>query len=143
MSRLNNRLPEALKMEKVTGHSGRHTLASIAVNSGVDSNHIAKVTHHKDPRALSLYQREDEATRLSAAMAIGAAVRRVTEISDEHEENNEDNEEGSDEEESQEESVVTSIRKRHCEGEDLLSSTKKKQMVGDVPTINFFFSSKK
>ena len=44
MARLNSLLPPHLQVARVTGHSGRHTAASIAVNSGVDSSMIAKVT---------------------------------------------------------------------------------------------------
>ncbi len=50
MARLNSLLPPHLQVARVTGHSGRHTAASIAVNSGVDSSMIAKVT----PTALAI-----------------------------------------------------------------------------------------
>lgn len=78
-NRMNDLLPEHLKIEKATGHSGRHTGTSIAVNSGVDSSVIAKVSHHKDPRALAIYQKQDEAVRLSTALAIGSSSGRKEE----------------------------------------------------------------
>lgn len=76
---LNDLLPDHLKCgRKVTGHSGRHTAASIAVNAGVDSVTVAKTTKHKDPKMLSKYVLEDENKKLSTAKAIGTAVTTVS-----------------------------------------------------------------
>eukprot|EP01040_Poterioochromonas_malhamensis_P010433 gene10433-11350_t len=81
--RLNKLLPKELQLEKATGHTGRHTAASIAVNSGVDSSIIAKVTHHKDPRALSVYQHQDDKVRLSTALAISKSIKKKVESDEE------------------------------------------------------------
>jgi hypothetical protein len=57
--RLNDLLPANLKLKNVFAHSGRHTAASIAVNSGVDPCTVSKVTKHQDPKTLKNYIHED------------------------------------------------------------------------------------
>lgn len=70
----NEILPEGLKMENVTAHSGRHAAASIAVNAGVDPITVAKTTKHRDPKVLSRYIHEDENSKLITARAIDTAI---------------------------------------------------------------------
>ena len=58
----------------MTGHSGRRTLISAAVNSGVDTSVVALASKHRDPRSLLGYIEPNVNTTLSAAMAIGHIV---------------------------------------------------------------------
>jgi hypothetical protein len=72
--RLNDMLPEDLKLKHATAHCGRHTSASIAVNSGVDPTTVSKVTKHKDPKTLKSYIHQDVSQRLVTASVIGKRV---------------------------------------------------------------------
>jgi hypothetical protein len=72
--RLNELLPGDLRLAKATAHSGRHTSASIAVNSGVDPITVSKVTKHKDPKTLKKYIHEDIGQKMTTASMIGKRV---------------------------------------------------------------------
>ncbi len=138
-------LPADLRPQKVTAHSGRHTAASIAINHGVDSISVSKVTKHRDPRALAIYEHENEATRLKTAMAIGAAVTRQ---SPPIESDSEDLDDGmfdvtgyrGDDDEGNTSS--SALKKRSLEENADISapssSTKKKKAI--PPTINFYYN---
>ena len=44
-----------MRTERPTGHSGRHTLSSGAINNGVDLITVSKTTHRKDVNELEKY----------------------------------------------------------------------------------------
>lgn len=71
--KLNELLPLNLKNVHATGHSGRHTTASIALNEGVDPIVIGKSTKHKDIRMISQYAHCDEVTKMETAKAVALA----------------------------------------------------------------------
>ena len=49
MKRINGRLSSDVQVSKPTGHSGRHTLSSVAMNEGhCDAVSVSKTTKHKD-----------------------------------------------------------------------------------------------
>ena len=51
---VNERLPTELQLTNPSGHSGRVSLSSIAINNNVGSIEVAAATKHKDPRAYSV-----------------------------------------------------------------------------------------
>jgi hypothetical protein len=74
--RVNERLPEEHQLTKPTGHSGRTTLVTVAVNEGgVDPTMVAQASKHRDPKTCMGYIRPDEGTLMAAALGVGRAVR--------------------------------------------------------------------
>ena len=55
---VNERLPVHLQFFNPTGHSGRVTLSSIAMNNNVGSNEVAAATKYQDPKSLLGYIRK-------------------------------------------------------------------------------------
>ena len=55
---VNERLPVHLQFFNPTGHSGRVTLSSIAMNNNVGSVEVAANTKHRDPKSLLGYIRK-------------------------------------------------------------------------------------
>jgi len=53
-----------LQIENATNHSGRRTLASSALNAGIDSSVVAKTTKHRDPKSLLVYYETDARSKL-------------------------------------------------------------------------------
>ena len=68
---LNMLLPESLQGDKITGHSGRNTLVTAAVNSGIDATVVALTSKHKDPKSIMGYIEPNVNTAMTASMAIG------------------------------------------------------------------------
>jgi len=63
LSRLaNERLPVQLQLMHPTGHTGRVTLSSIAMNNNVGSVEVAASTKHRDPKSLFGYIRKDDSS---------------------------------------------------------------------------------
>jgi hypothetical protein len=76
INRVNARLPEESKIARPTGHSGRTTLVTVAVNEGgVDPTLVAQASKHRDPKTCMGYIRPDEGTLMAAALGVGRAVR--------------------------------------------------------------------
>lgn len=73
--RVNDRLPPDVKISHITGHSGRHTLGSIAMNSNAGEVLTAAATKHKDPKTLTGYVAKQPAVLMGAALHVGAAVK--------------------------------------------------------------------
>jgi hypothetical protein len=66
--------PGVRPSKKVTGHAGRHTLVTEAMNAGVDSVTVAAASKHKDPATLKGYLRADAKLLCGAALGIGAKL---------------------------------------------------------------------
>jgi hypothetical protein len=74
--RVNARLPEEHQLAKPTGHAGRTTLVTVAVNEGgVDPTTVALASKHRDPKSCAGYIRPDETILMAAALGVGRAVR--------------------------------------------------------------------
>ncbi len=69
---INGRLPQSMQIDRPTGHSGRHTFISHAINSGVDAQVVAKASKHKDVNCVQKYYRESTSSKLLPALCIGA-----------------------------------------------------------------------
>lgn len=67
---INGRLPVALKIDRPTGHSGRHTFISNAINSGVCPEVVAKASKHKDVNSVQKYFHETTSTKLLPALCV-------------------------------------------------------------------------
>lgn len=75
MKDLNARLPVHLQMTKATGHSGRHTFASVSMNaSGGDVFATSVGTGHRDPKSLQTYVKPSAELKMKAARSIGQAT---------------------------------------------------------------------
>lgn len=76
MKDLNDRLPEHLQLKRATGHSGRHTFASVSMNaeSGGDAIATAVGTGHRDPKSLQSYVKPSAELKMKAARSIGKAT---------------------------------------------------------------------
>ena len=73
---VNERLPAHLQLFKPTGHSGRVTLSSIAMNNNVGSVEVAVATKHRDPKSLLGYIRKDDSSLGAAALGVSNAVKK-------------------------------------------------------------------
>ena len=64
-------------MSKPTGHSGRHTLSSVAMNEGhCDAVSVSKTTKHKDLKILRNYVHATDNVLMSAGLSVGDVVSR-------------------------------------------------------------------
>lgn len=62
-------------MKKPTGHTGRRTFTSIAMNSdNADAVATAVATGHRDPKSLMTYTTPGPGLKMKAARAVGKAV---------------------------------------------------------------------
>jgi len=68
---VNERLPVHLQFFNPTGHSGRVTLSSIAMNNNVGSVEVAANTKHRDPKSLLGYNSLE-----AAALGVSYAVKK-------------------------------------------------------------------
>lgn len=73
---VNIRLPLELQIKNPTGHSGRVTLSSIAMNNNVGSVEVCDATKHKDPKSLLGYVRKDDGSLGAAALGISEAIKK-------------------------------------------------------------------
>ena len=73
---VNERLPVHLQLFNPTGHSGRVTLSSIAMNNNVGSVEVAAATKHRDPKSLLGYIRKDDTSLGTAALGVSNAVKK-------------------------------------------------------------------
>ena len=55
IGKCNLHIPSELQVENPTGHSGRKTFCSVAVNNNVSALVVAQATKHKDPKILMEY----------------------------------------------------------------------------------------
>lgn len=67
---INSRLPKQYQIERPTGHSGRHTFISNAINSGVDPETVAKASKHKDVNCVQKYYHPSNNQKMMPAMSI-------------------------------------------------------------------------
>jgi len=72
--RVNQRLPEVLRLTHATGHTGRNTFATLAMNNGADQVTTAAATKHKNPKTLLGYARGDKGLLMGAAMHVAQAL---------------------------------------------------------------------
>ena len=73
---VNERLPINLQMINPSGHSGRVTLSSIAMNNNVGSVEVSAATKHKDPKSLLGYIRKDDGSLGAAALGVSNAIKK-------------------------------------------------------------------
>ena len=73
---VNERLPIHLQLTYATGHSGRVTLSSIAMNNNVGSVEVGAATKHKDPKSLLGYIRKDDGSLGAAVLGVSNAVKK-------------------------------------------------------------------
>ena len=73
---VNERLPTELQLTNPSGHSGRVSLSSIAINNNVGSIEVAAATKHKDPKSLLGYVRKDDGVLGSAALGVAEAIKK-------------------------------------------------------------------
>ena len=57
-----------------TGHTGRVTLSSIAMNNNVGSVEVEAATKHRDPKSLLGYIRKDDSSLGAAALGVSNAM---------------------------------------------------------------------
>jgi hypothetical protein len=67
---INSRLPLELQVSNATGHSGRTTFITHAINSGTAPEVVAKASKHKDPKSLMQYHHVDANTLLAPSMTL-------------------------------------------------------------------------
>lgn len=80
---LNNRLPKHLRIDCPTGHSGRHTFISNAINDGVAPEIVAKASKHKDANSLQRYYHEKPITQILIALSVlGESLMKAKEYDD-------------------------------------------------------------
>ena len=74
---VNERLPVQLQLMHPTGHTGRVTLSSIAMNNNVGcSVEVAAATKHRDPKSLLGYIRKDYSSLGAAALGVSNAIKK-------------------------------------------------------------------
>ena len=73
---VNERLPINLQLMNPSGHSGRVTLSSIAMNNNVGSVEVGAATKHKDPKSLLGYIRKDDGSLGAAALGVSNAIKK-------------------------------------------------------------------
>ncbi len=74
LPRINDKLPQQLQCPNIRGHSGRRTFVTTAVNNGVDSQIIAKASHHKDVNSISKYIDPDVKSIASVSLTCAKAA---------------------------------------------------------------------
>jgi hypothetical protein len=72
--RVNDKLPEGMKVIKATGHSGRRTFVTAAIDAGVSDSIVSQSSKHKDMRMLQTYHKPSVKSLLSSGLAIGGSV---------------------------------------------------------------------
>ena len=73
---VNERLPVHLQLFNPTGHSGRVTLSSIAMNNNVGSVEVAAATKHRDHKSLLGCSLKDYNSLEAAALGVSYAVKK-------------------------------------------------------------------
>ena len=74
---VNERLPiHHLQLSHASGHSGRVTLSSIAINNKIGSVEVAAATKHKDPKSLLGYIRKDDGSLGEAALGVSNVMKK-------------------------------------------------------------------
>mmetsp|Transcript_17828 Transcript_17828/g.16094 ORF Transcript_17828/g.16094 Transcript_17828/m.16094 type:complete len:456 (-) Transcript_17828:10-1377(-) len=68
--RINGYLPHNLQQEKLTGHSGRTSLITHALNEGVPDTIVAKTSKHKDVNQLKRYHQSNVSSLLAPSLAL-------------------------------------------------------------------------
>ena len=76
-ARVNDSLPDDMKVLKPTGHSGRASFVSGAINAGISAEVVSKVSKHKDPKSLKRYHHPDTMSLLSPALAINQTSNKI------------------------------------------------------------------
>ena len=71
---VNKRLPEFLQLENPTGHCGRKSMVTLAVNANVSAEVVSLASHHKDPKTLMGYIAPSPLNMMTAGLAIGGAA---------------------------------------------------------------------
>lgn len=73
-SKVNERLPVQMRLQKATGHTGRHTFTSAGVNAGADVNIVALASKHKSSESLKRYIHREDAITVQPALKIAKSV---------------------------------------------------------------------
>lgn len=73
-------------LKNPSGHSGRVTLSSIAMNNNVGSVEVGAATKHKDPKSLLGYIRKDDGSLGAAALGRDFSIAGVAFDTDEEDE---------------------------------------------------------
>jgi hypothetical protein len=69
------RLPEEHQLDRVTGHTGRHSFVSGGKNSGVDAVTVAKSSKHRSTKSLQRYNHPDDSKKVATMTKMAVAVR--------------------------------------------------------------------
>jgi hypothetical protein len=85
-ARVNARLDPLLAVERPSGHTGRHSFVSGAINGGVSCEVVAKASKHRCAEALMKYNHPKDNQKVTPAIAIGADARRGGSRSDDSDE---------------------------------------------------------
>jgi len=71
LGEVNKLLPEQLRCQKITGHSGRRTMITSSFNAGIDASVISMTSKHRNLDQLRRYATPDPGTMMKSAIAIG------------------------------------------------------------------------
>jgi len=71
LGEVNKLLPEQLRCQKITGHSGRRTMITSLFNAGIDASVISMTSKHRNLDQLRRYATPDPGTMMKSAIAIG------------------------------------------------------------------------
>jgi hypothetical protein len=85
---VNERLPTHLRVQKATGHTGRHTFTSAGVNAGTDVTVVSMASKHKTTSALKRYIHREPCLQVEPALKIAKSV-----LEDFENQNNDENSE--------------------------------------------------
>jgi site-specific recombinase XerD len=72
---VNMKLPAEHQLEKVTGHTERHSYVSGSINSGVDAVVVAQGSKHRSTKSLQRYNHPDDSQKVVAMTTMARAVR--------------------------------------------------------------------
>lgn len=73
-NKVNERLPVQFRVLKATGHTGRHTFTSAAVNAGTDVTVVSLASKHKSTNAIKRYIHREEDVKVQPALKIAKSV---------------------------------------------------------------------
>lgn len=82
----NNLLPNSLKVERPTGHSGRRTMATIAVNNSCNPTVVALATKHRDPKTLKHYVKPNDNLQSAAGLLVSESIGKKRQLLPDYEE---------------------------------------------------------
>lgn len=71
LQKVNMRLPENLRLKKVSSRVGRTSFATLAMNNNASAEVTSLASKHKDPKTMLGYVRPDEGLLMQAALIVG------------------------------------------------------------------------